>query len=267
MTARATVKIKAEPSYRRHAFVAGLQKAGFEVGEFAQPKSRHDMLVLWNRMGVHETEANDWEARGGTVVVAENGYMGRDATGQQFYAISVHGHNGAGWFYQGDDDRFAALGIELKPWNSKPDGYILLCAQRGIGSKQMASPPRWDATTAGQLMRMGHRNLKVRQHPGRVKSETTLEQDLEGARCAVIWSSASGVRALQLGVPVIYTAPHWVASEAATHGLGTISSLRTDDAARLRALQHAAWGQWSVAEIEAGTPFHLMLEHLWQAKW
>lgn len=263
---RAVCTIRAEPHYRRHAFEAGLERAGYRIGEFVQPGGRDDLLVIWNRQAADENRANEWEAAGGTVLVCENGYCGRDAEGRQLYAISVHGHNGSGWFPVGDGDRFAPLGVELKPWNSNPRGHILVCAQRGIGSRLMASPARWESQMAKRLAAM-RLPFKVRQHPGRKPSETTLEQDLAGARACLIWSSASGLRALQMGVPVAFAAPHWIASGAASRGLVGVERLVMDDEARLAAFQRLAWAQWTVDEIESAEPFVRIRENLEHAKW
>src|SRR5690606_19311919 len=198
--------------------------------------------------------ANEWEAAGGTVLVCENGYCGRDANGHQLYAISVHGHNGSGQFPAGGPERFAQLGVELKPWNSDPDGHVLVCAQRGIGSRLMASPPRWETKMAKRLIAMRVK-FKVRLHPGRAAPKTTLEQDLQGARACLIWSSASGLRALQMGLPVAYSAPHWIASAAASKDLRGLEQLVMSDELRLQAFERLAWAQWSVQEIESGEPF------------
>lgn len=265
---RAVCTIRPEPHYRRQAFVEGLAAAGYEVGNFDHPRDRNDILVIWNRQGAEELRADDWEKRGGTVLVCENGYMGRDEQGLQLYAISVHGHNGSGWFYVGEEDRFSKLGIELAPWVDNPAGHILVCAQRGIGSQRMASPPRWELQMHRHLLGMGERHVKIRQHPGKVKSATTLDEDLAGARACLIWSSASGLRALQLGVPVAFDAPFWVGSDcAAPRGLRGLSALIKDDAARLKAMHRAAWGQRTVAEIQSGEPFVTLREHLGEASW
>jgi len=261
---KAICRIRPQPHYRRDAFEKGLAKAGYTLVERTRPTSAADLLVIWNRMGPDERDAAEWEAQGGTVIVCENGYMGRDENGHQLYAMSVHGHNGSGWFPIGDGDRFAALRIELQPWRSNPNGHVLLCAQRGIGSQLMASPRRWDIDTAARVRAMGFKHVRVRQHPGRVpvtQPQPKLEDDLAGAFACVIWSSASGVRALQLGIPVAYTAPHWVAAGAAGRGLGGLERPVQDDAARLKTLQDVAWGQRTIAEIESGEPFVTLREH------
>lgn len=265
---RAVCTIRAEPHYRRQAFVEGLQAAGYEVGNFDHPRDRTDLLVIWNRQSAEELRANEWEQRGGTVIVCENGYLGRCEQGLQHYAIAVHGHNGSGWFYVGDEDRFSRLSIELHPWRNEPTGHILICAQRGIGSATMASPPRWEHKTFRQLLAMGEKRVRIRQHPGKVKATTSLDEDLAGARLCLIWSSTSGLRALQLGIPVVYAAPHWIGSECATgRGLRGLQNLVRDDDARKRAMHRASWGQRSVAEIRSGEPFVTLREHLQEASW
>ncbi len=258
--------IRTDPHYRRAAFDAGLKLAGYTLVTHGSPKSRADLLVTWNRQGPHEAMADSWEADGGTVLVCENGYLGQDNLGRQLYAISVHGHNGSGWYPVGTEDRFAPLDIELKPWHEDA-GHILVCGQRGIGSRTMASPPQWEDKTAHTLKAMGHTAIKLRRHPGRFPPATTLEADLSGARVCVVWSSASGVKALTLGVPVVYAAPRWICAGAATHGLKTLETLCRSDANRLSAMQRLAYGQWTVAEIEAGTPFTWIMSQIGSALW
>lgn len=245
--------IRLEPNYRRAAFDAGLRRLGYSLVSEGPPKDARDLLVIWNRQGEFERQANQWEAQGGTVIVCENGYIGHDDQDRQLYAISRGGHNGSGWFPDGDEDRFARLGIELAPWRSAGD-YVLICGQRGIGSRLMASPPAWDTRTAVALKRADI-NVRVRPHPGRYPPATTLDADLAGASVCVIWSSASGVKALTHGVPVIFTAPHWICAGAARNRLDAITNPLRDDAARLAAMRHMAHGQWTVAEIESGEPF------------
>ena len=93
--------------------------------------------MLWNKKRGHdETMAHQWEKLGGTVIVAENGYL--QQTDKTYYALFTHGHNGSGWFPVGADDRFAKLSFAIKP--PRDDGeYILVREQRiGIGSQLMA---------------------------------------------------------------------------------------------------------------------------------
>lgn len=251
--------LRPQPHYRRAAFDAGLDALGYKLEAVGKPKSKADILLTWNRMAEHEQRADAWERDGGTVLVAENGYL--PPSKWSTYAISAHGHNGSGWFPVGTEDRFGPLGFDLQPWCPE-GGYILVCGQRGLGSRTMASPRSWDGQTAHRLRAMGHSKVKVRQHPGQVKPTSTLEEDLAGASLCVVWSSAAGVKALTMGVPVVYCAPRWICEGAATRGLETVGAPCRDDEKRLAALSNMSHGQWTVAEIEAGIPFARIMANL-----
>jgi hypothetical protein len=246
-------RIRPLPHYRREAFDAGLRAAGYSVVQSGRPTGPSDLLVIWNRYGPAATEADNWEAAGGTVLVCENGYAGKDKDGIQYYAIAAQGHNGSGWCPSGNVDRFAALGIELHPWVHRPDGYALICGQRGIGSPRMASPPNWHMN-ADRRVRAWWPRTKLRLHPGNNAPAVPLDDDLAGAAHCVIWSSSSGVRALCLGIPVYFDAPHWIC-EVAARRLANPERGVFDDTWRARALWRMAEAQWSVAEITSGEPF------------
>lgn len=255
--------IRDQPHYRRDAFVRGLVRAGYTIVDQGRPSAPTDLLVIWNRYGHFESMANRWEEQGGSVLVAENGYIGKDAEGRQLYALAVHGHNGSGWWHAGDGTRWQALSIPLTDWVNRPNGYALVCGQRGIGSKQMASPPGWHDRIARKWTICP---IKTRPHPGAKPDPKApkLEEDLAGARYCVIWSSSSAVKALILGIPVVYDAPHWVCEDAAVplHGLvsGKFELPSSDTLSELRqsALERMAWAQWSVSELESGEPFVLL---------
>ena len=163
---RALCLIRREPHYRSDAFLTGLRRVGFEIcTKQFHPKGPTDWLCLWNKKrGAEETMADDWERRGGTVIVTENGYLQK--VDKTYYAISVHGHNGSGWFPVGDEDRFSKLGFALKPWRTfNLNGYRLVCGQRSIGSSLMASPPQWAEKKAAELSHRGF-TVRLRAHPG-----------------------------------------------------------------------------------------------------
>lgn len=260
----AFVMIRDQPHYRRDAFVGGLKRAGYQI--LAQRPERAkpgDVLAIWNRYGEYNAVATRFERDGGTVLVAENGYLGVDENGIQRYALAVHGHNGSGWWPAGDDRRFEKLGIEVKPWR---DGgaHIYVRGQRGIGAPNMANPPNWHQATATALRRRTKRQINAVDHPGKPACDPAqanqLTAALAGAYACVIWSSASGVRALVEGVPVFYSAPHWICAGAARRGLDDFEHPAMDDAARATALERMAWGQWSVAELGTGEPFVRLME-------
>lgn len=247
---RAVIRIRPDPAYRREAFEAGLKRIGYTITDGSrdnlhwQPEGRQDLLVLWNRKaGLEERMAETWEARGGTVLVAENGYLQK--VDKSTYAISTHQHNGAGWFPVGTEDRFSKIGIPMKDPVSRPEGYLLVIGQRGIGSKLMASPALWGEK---QMAGLKNANAKLRTHPGNFKPKVPLDVDLAGARAARIWSSSAGVRALVEGLPVEHCAPYWICGGVSTREVK---------------LNHMAHGQWSVDEISAGEPFARMQAAGW----
>lgn len=261
---RAYCLIREQPHYRRDAFVTGLARAGYDV--VTQPPAGRqgpgDLLIVWNRYGSYHQAALAHERAGGLVLVAENGYLGRDRQGVQMYALACHGHNGSGWWPEGDGSRFAALGVEPRPWRAG-GGYLYVRGQRGIGSPEMASPPAWHRGMAERLTRSGHVVI-CEDHPGVPANDPgeveRLHERLAGASACVIWSSAMGVRALVEGVPVFYCAPHWICSGAARRGTELLDEPIKDDAARLRALERMAWAQWSIAELQSGEPFKRLVE-------
>jgi len=257
--------IRDRPEYRREAFVRGLAHTGHKVVASGSPSSKEDLFVIWNRYGGNEVEANRWERLGGTVVVCENGYIGKDERDRQLYAISVHGHNGSGWWPTGDTDRFGALGIDVKPWRTEGE-YILVCGQRGIGSALMASPVLWHEKAATRIQKIDSHPIKLRLHPGRHEAVVPLNTDLSKAHAVAIWSSSSGVKALVEGIPVVYDAPRWIASDSGVP-LSDIGKLCRDDEKRKTALHKMAWAQWTVDEILRGEPFARIKERLGSASW
>jgi hypothetical protein len=248
----AVCHIRQQPCYRRSAFEQGLRAAGYRLVTSGVPSVEEDLCIIWNRYGQWHQIATNWEQRGGTVLVCENGYIGTDPDGLQYYAISAGGHNGSGWSPPVDGKRFERLAIDVKPWVDRPDGYALVCGQRGIGSPTMASPANWHVNAAAHV-RKWHPNVRIRTHPGNHAPKTPLSADLAGAAYCVIWSSSSGVKALVEGIPVIYDAPHWICEGAASRMRKPF--VPPTDAERANSLERMAHAQWSVAEIESGEPF------------
>lgn len=250
--------IREAPHYRRWAFLEGLRKAGFEAIPNSPPvggKQRGNWLVIWNRYGHFHEMACDFERGGGTVIVAENGYIGKDSEGRQRYALSLGWHQNP--LVPPDGERFAALGIEVLPWRDSGQ-HVLICAQRGFGAPPHGMPGKWPGQAFQRVKAQTQRPVKLRPHPedrnipARDKPGP-LEHDLTNCHAVVVWSSTSAVKALLAGVPVFYASEHFIAAPAAVRGMADIERPFLDD--RLPGLERAAWGQWSVAEIESGEPF------------
>ena len=257
---RAIVLLKPSPHYRRDSFVAGLQRLGFTIVNRIDKPRPDDVFVTWNLSGGLEKMAQTFERAGARVLVMENGYL--SPPDRPMYAISLGGHNGAGRTPTGDASRWEALGIQCKPWRTSGKHY-LVCGQRGIGSREMASPHAWHQKTAEKLQRVTSRPIRTRAHPGnRPSGAPPLQHDLRDALACVIWASSSGVRALVEGVPVFYAAPHWICAAGAYRFKRPedIEQQLVDDAARAKALHHMANGQWDCIEIATGEPLLRTLE-------
>lgn len=267
---RAWVAIREQPWYRREAFSAGLKRAGFEVraGNASSDARPGDVLLQWNRYGGNHEQALAFERRGGLVLVAENGYIGRGGSAPKFdvhprgpkagdyYALAKHYHNGAGEWRSGGPERLAALGIELKPWRAQ-GSHVLVCPNRSFGVPGRIMPVDWAEKTAARLRRETKRPVTVRSHPGNDAPKRTLADDLAGAWAMVIWSSSSGVHALAAGIPVFCEAPFWIMKGASA--AGSIDEPVIPE--RRPHFERMAWAQWTLAEIESGAAFgHLLCE-------
>ena len=241
--------IRKDPHYRRAAFESGLRRAGYTLRDDAVV-GPDDVLVIWNRYGSFADRADQWESKGGRVLVVENGYYG-----ESIYAISVSGHNGSGLWPISDESRLNALGITFNPWRTEGD-HILVCLQRGIGPPATAQPPGWEGAIQRQLHKITTRRIRVRPHPGNKAPAIPLADDLRNCWAMVTWSSNAATEALIAGIPVHYCGPYIVTDGAAIRGIETIASPVLLD--RRASFERMAWAQWSVKEIESGEPF----EHL-----
>lgn len=276
MNLRAYCLIREQPFYRREAFVTGLQRAGYQVlpSQPLWPARPGDVLVIWNRYGTVEQVADRFEADGGTVLVAENGYLGQGGgtpkfevhagvQPQHYYALARHGHNGSGTWLRGDppaptvsDERLRRLRLAWAPWRTDGD-HILVCPNRHFGMRGFVMPSEWERDVVARLRKITRRPIRVRAHPGTNAPKVPLEQDLQNAWAVVVWASSAGVHALVRGVPVVAEAPWWICKEAAI-ALADIEQPAPADR-RLQAFAKLAWAQWTVEEIASGEPFtHLL---------
>lgn len=264
--------IREQPHYRRQAFDAGLKNAGFEVIQGTVGRARPgDVLVIWNRYASFHEQATIFEKEGGTVLVAENGYIGKGGTSpkfdvaaggtdQSYYAFAAHHHNGGGVWPVGGPERFEALGLDLKPWRQGGE-YILVCPNRSFGVPGRMMHPDWAERCAERLRKAQPLPVRVRPHPGNNAPVKPLAEDLAGAAAVVIWSSSAGVHALVAGIPVVCEAPFWVAKPGAFSRAAELERFDPvgTDIARRAALERMAWAQWTISEIETGEPVRQLL--------
>jgi hypothetical protein len=257
---KAHVLIRAAPFYRREAFCSGLKRAGCEVLD--QPPGKPGpgtLLVIWNRYNWTHDVALQVERAGGTVWVAENGYLGAGGTSPKFdvhpggpkphhyYALARGFHNGRGTWPEGDGSRFAKLGVELKPWRQTGE-HILICPNRSFGVGAQVMHPDWAVRTQARIQKHTKRPVRIRNHPGNDAPKRKLAEDLANAWAVVAWSSGAAVHALAAGIPTYIEAPWQILKGAAASG--HIEAPTCPE--RAPHFERMAWAQWQVSEIESG---------------
>lgn len=223
--------IRTQPHYRHDAFEAGLHAAGLSPTSPDQA----DVIVTWNRYGTRAHIADQCEARGGRVLVAENASWGNDFVGDRWYTLAIGKHNTAGCFPVGGPERWDSLGVELTPWR-EGKGETVILPQRGIGPPGVAMPAGWGIGIKG----------RVRHHPG-VNACVPLEQDLERATKVVTWGSGAAIKALLWGIRVESHMPKWIGEQQNT------------DESRLAMFRRLAWAQWRVSQIANGEAFRWLI--------
>lgn len=232
--------------YRRQAFDEGLERAGFLLVKSLPDPKPGDLMLTWNRYGGFHEQATQFEKRGGTVLVTENGHLGKDWRGKEWFSLALDHHAGAGRWVDAGPARWDSWGVELKPWQDGPRDHLIL-GQRGIGEPGIASPPHW---AEGVQHRIGGR---IRAHPG-LDHSIPLADDLIGTGSVVTWNSGAALKALKLGVAVWYEFPQWIGARAARPLAEWGAEPKRDDADRLAMFRRLAWAMFTLDEIRTGEP-------------
>ena len=153
-------------------------------------------------------------------------------------------------------ERFAKLGITIKPWREKPDGALLVIPQSDDFMKStLGKKGDWTADTLFRLRSMGFAS-RARVRPwlrDKKKAYIGLHQDLDSAALLITWSSASAITALYEGIPSISESG---AMHALTGGLTLDNVARPKKpsmAERLRFLEVLADNQFTLDEFRDGT--------------
>ena len=255
------------PWYRHDAFSRGLKAVGYDVVEDRfEPAGSNDVLLIWNRYGGRHDQAQLFERQGGTVLVAENGFIGAGGSEPKFdvhpsgpqphhyYALAKRYHHGRGEWPTCGPERFAALGIELKPWRTQGE-HVLICPNRSFGVPPQVMPQNWAEEAALRCSKQTRRPVRIRRHPGNDAPKRRIQDDLAGAWAVVVWSSNVALHALAAGIPCYIEAPFHVVKGASASG--TVDEPIITE--RLPHFQRMAGAQWTLKEIECGEPFRLLL--------
>ena len=244
---RALSLLRPSSHYAADSFVCGLRALGYVMTQSIGDLGHGDVFLTWNRHNSANDYANEAAARGATVVVAENGYFGRDWLGDTWFALALDHHNGAGRWPRDDGRRWRSFGFELEPWRTGGDEIVIL-PQRSIGEPGIAMPLGW--AEKAQAMCGG----RIRPHPGR-NAEDTLRADLAKARLVVTWGSGAAIKAIAWGIPVFNDFEEWIGADASIpledYKLVRKLPMR-DDLAREQMFERLACAMYRVGEIESG---------------
>lgn len=237
--------------YRKAAFCAGLQAAGYTLADAIPRPAPDDVLVIWNRYGGFHEHASRFEVVGARVLVAENGYLGKSWRGGEWFALAEGHHGGAGRWPYGGPERWDGWGVDLAQWRTYGNEVVIL-GQRGIGEPGLGSPPGWEYRVRTRFQCPA----RIRPHPG-VKGGANLLNDLKNAQAVVTWSSGAALLALMAGIPVWRDNSWWIGAKAAAP-IG--DPLMRDDDARLEMFRRLAWANWTLEEVRTGEPFAWLMK-------
>ena len=252
---RAFVLIRHDPLYRRESFEQGLRALGYEIHGTPRGQWRSDdVLVIWNRYGDGARYAAEADSHGVKVIVAENGYLGRDWRGEHWYALARDYHNGAGYWPIGGAERWQSFGVEMAPWREGGKEIVVL-ATRSIGPEGIAEPRQWCAKQYDSIRRYTDTPVRIREHPGE-RPCVSLEHDLRDAKAVLTWGSGAALKALLMGIPVFYGFKNWIGAGAGRYWDG---KLEPATPCRLNTFQRLAWSMWNTREIATGEPFARLL--------
>lgn len=246
---RAVLTLKDGPAYRRDSFIEGLHACGYTIVDHIADPQKSDMFITWNRVGRNAELAAEFERKGGKVLIAENGYMGREWNSQVWYAMSIGQHNGAGKWPSTGGSRWRRYGFELTPYRDGTE--IILLPQRGIGPMGVAMPRSWPAE-AKKLY-----GGRTREHPG-INVCKPLSEDLANAKSVVTWGSGAAIKAMAMGVPVFYDFTRWIGRNGASH----VSAANFDNPQRpdrTAAFEDVFDAMWTLEEIRSGEAFEMLV--------
>lgn len=263
---RALSMIRAGLNYRREIFEAGLTACGYKVTYMGFVPTAEDVLIIWNRYGHYGATADDFERVGATVLVVENGYLGKNYKGGDWYAISKGHHNGAGQIPSAhaglgrrlffETDCYINIGDSSNSIICRKNGEIVGLPQRGIGEQGVAMPRNFTTAFAKHFPKD---NFRMRPHPAKNKNGITLEDDLKNARAVFTWGSGAALKAICMGIPCVHFFKDWIGAPASTYykDLETWDNVPYIDPAPM--LARLSWAMWSGEEIRAGLPFKELL--------
>lgn len=249
-------------------FFVGLLRAG-EYAEIASPQDVRpcDVAVVfgWNKP-YHFKIAGQAKR----VLVLNYGLLNRPD-----YWVAGWGNisNHAEFYNYGSPaDRWENLNLEIKPWRKGGEHVLVNCQVPSDGSVQHIDIVEWARSIVTRLKDYTEREIIFRPHPlareatpdipGAVRSERTLEEDLENAWAIVTYNSTSSAMAALGGVPIFAMDVGSLAWPIARHDVCYIE--QPIYPRREQWAYNLAYCQWTLEEFSNGIAW----EHLQQgAPW
>lgn len=225
-----------------------------------------DVLVTigWNVAiaKIHE----DHNRQGKTSISISDGFVRRGWQPGAYFAATRNGLHAYGdQIRLMPGDRWAKLGVKLRPWSPNENGHILIAHQHTPAFDGHDRQP-WFHETIRLLKEKTDRQLILRPHPrdrkrsdlppGCLVSTRSFREDLENAWAVVTYDSNMAVDALLYGIPV-FTAGKTKADPLACHDIEQIVDPPKPD--RQQWAHDLAYSQFNVNELRAGLPWiHLV---------
>jgi hypothetical protein len=164
-------------------------------------------------------------------------------------------HNDAKVLPDAPDDRWNALGIEMKPWRvAEPVDSALLLGQVN-GDRSAPGPDTWDTIIVRASERWN--NVRVRKHP-LVGKEPRLSEQLAEFDVAVTWASTAAVECVVEGVPTVTLFRNAIAWPVTAHDLS--GDIKIPD--REQWAYNLAYRQWTHAELSDGSAWEWLKQGL-----
>lgn len=248
------------------AFAVGAKKRGHKV----QPVQGFDRvedtdgLILFGIGGNSRDVFDAYTQAGKAVVFLDKGYTTRAS----MFRVAVNAFQPVDFVAHARKpaDRWAALGIELKPYRVNRGGYALF---DGASNKfclwhRMPYWEEWGRSMVAKIESAYGGPVKYRPRPSHNIRETLppLVDDMAGAFVVVSYGGNIGFDCVVGGVP------HFAIGDSVARPLSETDWSRVNvarvpsDSERLQWCANVAYCQWSLAEIEAGAIWSHIEEQL-----
>ena len=257
------------------AILSGLDRIGIE---HTSMDSSADVAVIWSMLWAGRMKPNQqiWELYRATdrpVIVAEVGMLRRGLT----WKLGINGTGlTADYGRELVPNRVNQLGLTLKPWNESGYNIVIAC-QRSDSEQWARQPPTvaWLTETARKIRQHSDKPIVIRPHPRQrisnipgcvIESPKPIpgtydsfdyDQCLKTTWAVINHNSGPGSQAIINGVPA-FVGKSSLAAPVGNLDISQIENpLRPD---RTQWIEQLAHTEWTITEIESGTPLQRLLK-------